>query len=390
MAATTEERVEQVIHEKGGRRLDADWKSVEAKIHIECEKGHQWEVKAASILYLGTWCRECQRDNRRLGIEGAQAIAAERGGQCMARQYKNSHEAMPWRCREGHDFIRTLQGVKRGAWCPSCGRAPDEVSRRTGFDVAIAFAAAEGGRHLGDCDSSGKSTHWQCKEGHQFTATGKTLARRPYFCPECAGKTPTTIETVREVCAGRGGRCLSSEYVSLSARMEFECARGHRWNAKWRNVGGHGSWCPTCARTRGDMTLLTAIAEHYGGEVLSSKYFNSRNKYQWRCGDGHLFEAVPARAKKNWCPECPTKHDPVEKSAHQLIAEHHGGECLDAGRGAWRCELGHRFQASLSLAGIVWCPTCRNGYGKNDRAQGKHMPLPVGVKRTPASATRSR
>jgi len=358
---------------------------------VACEKGHDWWVKAASLLYLDTWCRECQRDKRRLGLGEAHKIAGERNGRCLAERYQNSHAAMSWQCDKGHTFERCLQSVKRGAWCPTCHKPSDKPIRRTGFDTALEIAKAAGGKHIGNCQSSAKRTEWQCGKGHVFTATGKTLCRRSYYCPVCEGKGPTTIERIRAVCAGRGGRCLSKEYISLSEPMDFECARGHRWTAKWRNVGGHGSWCPRCARTRGDMTLLTAIAEHYDGEILSSSYLNSRIKYLWRCSNGHRFHAVPSRAKQDWCPECPRQAPSIEKSAHELIAEHWGGECLDSTGGRWACDLGHRFQATLSTAALVWCPTCRNGesavahrhYG-HERQTTSSTLIPVGAKSLPA------
>jgi hypothetical protein len=126
-------------------------------------------------------------------------------------------------------------------------------------------------------------------------------------------------------------------------------------------INGKGSWCPTCARTSNGIDRLLDIATLHGGELLSGEYVNAVAQYEWRCGEGHAFNATPPRARNRWCPTCPPPEHFVERDAHELIAFEWGGECVDKRAPRWRCGEGHEFSAALSSAAMVWCPACRNG-----------------------------
>ncbi|MEX2142942.1 MAG: zinc-ribbon domain-containing protein [Pirellulales bacterium] len=48
------------------------------------------------------------------------------------------------------------------------------------------------------------------------------------------------------------------------------------------------------------------IARHRGGHCLSKVYVNSKTPLEWKCGEGHTWEAAPANVKnqEQWCPHC--------------------------------------------------------------------------------------
>lgn len=394
MTATTEQRCNQVIAERGGQRLGDEWRTVESRIHIRCAHGHEWDTKAANILYAGSWCPVCRDNNRRLGIHEARDYADLYEGRCLSRRYKNTHTPMMWECKEGHRFERSMHSIKEGRWCSECpGRKPNPNTVQ-GFDRAVMRAEAEGGRHLGEKTTTSKHTRWECQHGHEFTATPKAIITRTYFCPPCAGRAPVTMEQIQSVCEQRGGRCLSPEYQSASAHMEFECANGHRWFAKWRNVHQHGSWCPICARRRCNMGALRSIAEQRGGKILSKKYVDSNQRYLWECENGHNFSARPYDARHKWCSKCPPP-EAITMTVPQLIAHDWGGKLLDDKGNRWQCAEGHEFTASLATAMAAWCPTCRSSarqHGHRDsRGRRRHNEhdITAGRKTSPGGAPAS-
>ena len=42
------------------------------------------------------------------------------------------------------------------------------------------------------------------------------------------------------------GKCLSINYTNTRCHLQWECARGHIWNATLSHVR-RGSWCKQCA-----------------------------------------------------------------------------------------------------------------------------------------------
>jgi hypothetical protein len=106
---------------------------------------------------------------------------------------------------------------------------------------------------------------------------------------------------------GKGGKCLSTEYVNNKTKMKWKCKEGHQWEATPKSVLNSGSWCRHC--------LLLGIktcqdhAESKGGKCLSEEYVNSKTKMKWKCKEGHQWEATPDSVLSggSWCPECKNK-----------------------------------------------------------------------------------
>lgn len=385
MSVTTEERVNAIIKEKGGERLDTSWTTINGRILVRCDQNHEWWVRAASILYSGSWCRSCSDESRRLGLDEAREIAKRRKGSCLSRSYKHIHQKMSWRCAKGHRFQRSMRNVKEGRWCVRCDPDSTSIDVRYTMKRAINRAESAGGRLIGECKNAAQKTTWECAVGHEFQSTGKSIVRREHFCPTCNGRDPVTLESIKAVCRSRGGICLSTDYVNLNVMMDFECIKGHRWSGRWRNVG-RGAWCPTCARERGGAEILDSIAKHYNGEILSERYTNCNKHYRWRCKSGHEFSARTHTARKYWCRKCPPPTEEV-LSPHELVAQRYDGFVIDSNKGRWRCKQGHTFQASLGTAALVWCPDCRmqSSLLHETPVDDEAIAIPAGRKNSPGN-----
>lgn len=105
--------------------------------------------------------------------------------------------------------------------------------------------------------------------------------------------------------AERGGKCLSDEYNGVRAIYEWECARGHRWEASGQVIRS-GHWCRECAHAIvGTIDGMRAHAVELGGVCLSTEYIGQRTMLQFRCKARHRFELMGSAVKTGvWCPRC--------------------------------------------------------------------------------------
>jgi hypothetical protein len=116
--------LKKMVAAKGGRVFSKKYAGVEAKVLIECGKGHQWLVRPASI-FRGLWCQLCvaqiNAEKMRLGIVEMQKIAEKRGGTCLSDVYVNGKVKLLWRCKLGHEWEALPINIKnKGSWCPYC------------------------------------------------------------------------------------------------------------------------------------------------------------------------------------------------------------------------------------------------------------------------------
>ena len=174
-----------------------------------------------------------------------------------------------------------------------------------------------------------------------------------------------SLALMRRLAQRRGGLCLAVCYRNSRSRLRWRCRFGHEWNARAENVK-RGSWCPFCAK-RHPLTLqeMQSLARDRGGCCLSERYVNSQTKLQWRCANGHEWEAAPGLVKAGrWCPHCAHV---ARLSLHDMvtIAKNRGGHCLSeeyvniGSLLSWKCERGHRWNASAaSIRNGSWCPWC--------------------------------
>jgi len=108
---------------KGGVCLSETYTTQNVRYRFRCARGHEWEAKGGKVL-LGTWCARCAHDALRDNIEVFQAIAAQRGGQCLSKEYRNNNTKLTWMCHKGHIWQAVPSSIKLGGtWCPECAHA---------------------------------------------------------------------------------------------------------------------------------------------------------------------------------------------------------------------------------------------------------------------------
>lgn len=291
-----------IAQERGGECLSTEYVRLNEPLRWRCGKGHEWTSPASSVRSAGTWCPICA-GSPRSELSDLQVHARDRGGECLADEYRDRYEDLPWRCKAGHTWEAAWFRVQTGAWCPSCQR--ERTRPRLTLAVMHVYAARFGGQCLSDrYVNSGTKLMWRCAEGHVFEAL-QTAVAAGHWCGECGRNRKGSLDGLKAVARDRGGECLAHEYIGNGGVYRWRCAEGHEWSAGARSVK-RGIWCPLCsAQNLRELEAIEELAGERGGVCISRVHMNSQTEMIWRCAAGHEWEAVPAVIKAGtWCPVC--------------------------------------------------------------------------------------
>ncbi len=245
-------------------------------------------------------------------IDKLQDVAKEKGGICLSSSYMGARRKLKWECDQGHQWMATPDNIKRGKWCPECAKA-------------------------------------------------STAAKKIKY----------SIENLMQFAEAKGGKCLSTKYITTKQKYEWQCSKGHRWPAAWEKIK-FGRWCPICGREKSiasrrkySLADLEKVAANKEGKILSDTYYGYHEKHRWECVYGHQWEAKPASVLRgSWCPVCANV---VRRSIEEMkqIAKSRGGECLSHEykntdtKLKWRCSCGKIWEAiPASIKRGSWCPIC--------------------------------
>lgn len=281
------------------------------KLLWHCGKGHEWGALLGNVR-KGEWCPVCAGHANRLTLEEMQALARSRGGRCQSKEYVNSKTPLTWRCKKGHVWHARSSPVKMGTWCPWClNRKPG--ARPPGTIEEMQTIARDRG---GECVSTRyitarTSLRWRCGEGHCWNSI-PDVVKRGVWCPVCYGSERSSLAEMQALARWNGGRCLSTRYVNDSAKLLWQCRKGHRWSAPANGIKA-GNWCPVCAvlRKRGmkkpvyDIGHMQEAARTAGGKCLTRTYRGMQWPLTWQCGHGHKWRTRASVVwRGGWCPEC--------------------------------------------------------------------------------------
>lgn len=169
----------------------------------------------------------------------------------------------------------------------------------------------------------------------------------------------------------KGGKCLSTEYISASTKMEWQCEFGHIWHPILSNIlSGH--WCRRCSeiakndKKRYSLQHCIDLATSKNGKCLSTEYQTARKKIKWQCGTcSYIWDTSYDNARRYWCPDCAGI---VKYTLDECIgfAIQKGGICCSTTYSSvkkvmkWACESGHIWDASFDslVNSDSWCNEC--------------------------------
>ena len=320
-------KFQELAKAKGGNCLAESYTNLSTRIEWECKEGHRWYASPRSIEHRNSWCPECA-GLKPLTLKDAHEAASDRGGKCLSSKCTSGKQKLLWECAKGHRWQAALSHIKaKNSWCPECAGV-----KKLTIEHAHEIAGQRGGKCLSEEYKNNRTKlKWQCSKGHIWRATLADVKNSGSWCHECAGVKKLTLDVFQRIADERGGKCLSSEYNNLKARLKFRCSRGHEWETLASVVWKQKSWCPVCAqRVPLGIEQMQEIAKKRGGECLSATYVNALTPLKWRCDKGHEWMARPSNVKNlnQWCPECGKKkaveNRKAKRKKHQNMAEGSG------------------------------------------------------------------
>jgi hypothetical protein len=234
--------------QKGGKCLSEKYLGYHRKLDWQCKHGHKWSTTPSSIKGTekrkGTWCPECS-GNQKMSIENMILLAEKNGGKCLSKNYVNARTRLIWECEEGHIWEATPDSVKHGAWCNICSSKKAGIKRRLGIEKMQEIAHEKGGKCLStEYVNNMTKLQWECPNSHKWMATPEKI-KAGKWCPYCAGNAKGTLEELQQIARLKGGKCLSSSYINIHTKLQWECGHGHTWQAQPNSIK-RGTWCPYC------------------------------------------------------------------------------------------------------------------------------------------------
>jgi len=237
----------------GGTCLTGEYLGRETRHEFRCAQGHIFEAAARKIVE-GSWCRKCaqvkhgERMRDRHGLTRLNGIARQHGGECLSVEYKTVNRSYRFRCARGHEWVTSGAEVVRGAWCRLCAdmQKSEAYRREDGLSELHRIAKSRGGQCFAESYDGGKAYYrFRCEKGHEWETIGARIFRGTW-CFTCGHEGRRLgMDVMRELAAEHGGQCVSQTYVNSETKLQWECARGHRWHARPSNIRA-GHWCIQC------------------------------------------------------------------------------------------------------------------------------------------------
>jgi len=211
------------------------------------------------------------------------------------------------------------------------GRKWTEEERAARLDELKALAVSKGGKCLStEYVSAFVKMNWECANGHTWAAHGSSILNNGTWCKYCSPTLKGTIEEMQALAVERFGECLSETYVNAITPLLWRCAKGHEWESTPQCVKNQGTWCKDCTGIK-SYTLedMKRMARERGGECLSTEYLDMNVKLEWTCRRKHVWKATPNTCvyRKSWCGKCARNSKQTIEDMQDLAATR-GGRCL--------------------------------------------------------------
>lgn len=365
----------------GGVCLSNEYINAQTKLRWRCELGHEFSASTNSVR-SGHWCPTCARarsgDTQRLTLEDIHRLAEQRGGKCLASEYKNTSQKVIWQCAAGHQWAATVGSVRGGGtWCPYCGQGVSEQICRAILENAFGqefpkqkpkWLVNSRGNKMeldGYCTNLGLAFEYNGEQHYRrhrvFSSTAKALDRRM-----------ADDQRKAELCKENGVALIVIPYTLAKEDLgNFICCGCKELGFDVPETSFHWSPEDIAHAQAKKLNEIQSIAKENGGVCLSNAYIDSRTKLKFRCAEGHEWSSVPQPLFSGvWCPTCGRKSAAEKIKKYDIAtlqgrAAEEGGKCLSTQYlGAtvlheWECARKHRWKAlPYQVLKGTWCPKC--------------------------------
>ena len=312
------DELRKVVEERGGKLISTEYKNVDTSYDYECSLGHKFSNRFSAVVNKGQWCPRCSKGSKseeicRVTFEQIFGFEFQKARPKWLRNQRNNQMEIDGYCAElkiGFEY----QGIQH------FGKQIHGTSleKRIADDQEKARLCKENGVHLFIIDYRMEYSEFPGQILHQAASFGMDLSSYDFKQPIDINKAyirddrlPILIELLKK----KKITVLSTKWIGVKDKYSFRCdVCGHEWEATGshffnsRRVGG----CQKCsiALTAGANRLtleeVQAFAKKHGGVCLSNDYLEIKQKYKFKCSEGHEFEDIYNNMKyrDRFCPIC--------------------------------------------------------------------------------------
>ena len=313
----TIEQMQAIAKERGGKCLSKKYVNKKTKLEWECANGHRWKANSDNIEHNGAWCPECS-----IGISEriCRAYFSQLFSKPFPKSYPNWLNNSAGNQMELDGYCKSLkiafehQGEQHYTTKPIFVSSKSELIDIKNRDKEKENLCNKNGVRLiviptlftrTKLEDLQQFIHSECKSLHIRIPAGMLKKKINLESAWVSNLAIQEMETLHSIAESRNGKCLSKMYINSHTKLEWECANGHRWEAKPNSIK-NGSWCLECSGyKRLTIEQMQAIAKERGGKCLSKKYVNQKTKLEWECANGHRWKATSDSVKGgSWCQKC--------------------------------------------------------------------------------------
>lgn len=336
-----------------------------------CSEGHKFPTKPYYILNNGTECGECLK-NKKLekGNEEIIEILQKRNSDAkLLTKYKNISSDNDIDCGNGHVFIQSLSGLKRGRWCWDC-------YLKSVADKYYKIINDKKGKTDPYVDTFFENS-LVCEFGHPWKTKAANIMNG-HWCRECQGIDPEVcIMMFYMMVTIKNGEVLE-EYKNRRTQVLLRCNTcRNEWPVTPTCIM-KGHWCSICA---GNNSIVAEIKLHekvklLNGKVLG-KYINSYTHILLQCDKKHTWPAKPYNITfgNHWCPVCYGNSKVEAGKKIQKMIEDKGGKLLTPYNGKRSPITLSHFDKNVihvwttiaeNIFQHCWCSICNESKGERE------------------------
>ena len=313
-----------------------------------------------------------------------------------------SNKKVWWKGTCGHEWETSVKARSNGEKCPICSgaRVVTGINDLSTLKPKLASEWSEKNEIKPTEVSIGshKKVIWQCKQGHEWTATVKSRTINGTGCPYCShnkvlagfNDLATVFPDVAAEWSDRNEKKPTEVTAFANSKIWWKCKTcGYEWNTLI-STRSYGSKCPCCSgyvlvKGRNDLkTTHPNIVEEWAEQnfPLQPDEVNakSRKNVWWHCKKcGNEWKSViNARVKGTVCPVCAERavragyNDLATTNSELFVEWDYELNKLkptevsrsSAKRAWWKCRYGHSWSMKIVERAVLGkgCRECEQEY----------------------------